>query len=334
MARCCTVVSAATACVCDIAMGPYQGKETGETALLREILDAFDEGDVAVLDRLYGSYMMLAMLQLRGIHACTRLHHGRINDPELVRRLGKNDDLIVWNRPVRPEWMSEALYKQIPEELLLRQVRCDLTGTNCRTEQVTVITTLTDSEAYTADDIAKLYSLRWNVELDIREIKRTLGLDHMRCKSPHMVRRELRVTLLAYNLIRKVIATAAAVHDKQPRRLSFTLACQNVLSSWMLLATGAVLDTRRHWVSVLKLIAEQEIPHRPGRIEPRSLKRRTDCYPYMTKPRKELREALGKRKWRPGETLHAAVPFGWGTDARIVGAPSRRFNSWWGTDVV
>ncbi len=127
IARCCTVVSAATGCVCDLAIGPHKGKETGETALLREILDAFDEGDVAVFDRYYGSFMMLAMLQLRGVHACTRLHQCRTRDGQRRCRLGKNDYLVTWHRPARPPWMSEALYAQIPETLTVREIRFDLT---------------------------------------------------------------------------------------------------------------------------------------------------------------------------------------------------------------
>src|SRR5208337_2277375 len=102
------------------------------------------------------------------------------------------------------------------------------------------------------EDIASLYGCRWNAELDIRDIKQTLGLDHVRCKSPHMVRRELWVTLLAYNLIRKLIATAAALHDKSPRQLGFTLACQTVLSSWMLLATGTCRDVQALWRQALE----------------------------------------------------------------------------------
>jgi len=133
--------------------------------LLREILDAFDEGDVAVFDRYYCSFMMLAILSLRGVHACTRLHQRRISDFRRGRRLGPDDHLITWDRPKRPAWMSEALYEQIPETLTLREIRFDLTDTECRTEEITVITTLTDPAAYSAEDIAKLYGLRWNVEM-------------------------------------------------------------------------------------------------------------------------------------------------------------------------
>jgi len=132
----------------------------------------------------------------------------------------------------------------------------------------------------------------WKIELDIREIKQPLGLDHVRCKTPHMVRRELWVTLLAYNLIRKVIATSAFVHGKQPRQLGFVFACQTILSSWMLLSTGSCRDVRGLYFGALSRIASNEVAKRPGRIEPRVLKRRRHRYPLMTRPRSELQEEL------------------------------------------
>ena len=157
---------------------------------------------------------------------------------------------------------------------------------------ITVITTLIDPVAYPMEYIAALYGYRWNAELDIRDIKQTLGLDHVRCKSPDMVSRELWVTLLAYNLIRKLIATAATLHGKQPRQLGFTLACQTVLSSWMLLATGLCRDAQQLWRLALERIAANEVANRPGRIEPRVIKRSRDHYPLMHDPRHELRRRL------------------------------------------
>ena len=294
IARACTVVSLATACVCDMAIGPYKGKQTGENALLRNMLDTFNEGDVAVFDRYYCSFMMLAMLLLGGVHVCARLHQRRASDFRRGCQLGKDDHLITWDRPVRPAWMSEEQYDRIPETLTLRELRFDVTVPGRRTGAITVVTTLTDPEAYSAEDIAELYGLRWNVELDIRDIKQTLSLDHVRCKTPWMVRRELWVTLLAYNLIRKVIATSAVVHNKQPRRLSFTLTCQTVLASWTLLSTGSFRNSHRLWVAALMSIAAHEVPNRPGRIEPRVLKRRRHRYPLMQCPRDQLRKELGK----------------------------------------
>jgi putative transposase len=299
IARACVVLSLATAAIHDLNIGPYEGKETGESALLRGILDSLKAGDVAVpsrlracFDRYFCSFMMLAMVRLNGVHFCTRLHQRRPSDFRQGQRLGRDDHLVTWMRPKRPAWMSEEWYERIPETMTLREVRFQVTIPGRRTEILTVVTSLTDGDAYSPQDIAELYGYRWNAELDIRDIKQTLGLDHVRCKTPKMVRRELWVTLLAYNLVRKLIATAAAVHGKQPRQLGFTLACQTVLSSWMLLATGACRDVRQLWRLALKRIAAHEVANRPGRIEPRMLKRRRHRYPLMHDPRWKLRRAL------------------------------------------
>jgi len=288
------VMSLATACVSDVAIGRYQGKKTGENALLRDMLDAFDEGDVVVFDRYYCSFMMLAMLSLGGVQVCARLHQRRLSDFRRGLRLGKDDHLITWTRPYRPAWMSEEEYHRIPRTLTLRELRFDVVVPGRRTEALTVVTTLTDAREYSKEDIAELYGFRWNVELDIRAIKQTLGLDHVRCKTPEMVRRELWVTVLAYNLIRKVIVTSAAIHGTQPRRLGFTLACQTVLASWMLLSTGSCSNARAMHTTMLAHIAANEVGNRPGRIEPRVLKRRRHRYPLMQRPRDQLRLELGK----------------------------------------
>jgi len=294
LARACVVLSLATAAVCDLAVGPYEGKQTGETALLRQLLATFRPHDVVVFDRYFCSFLMLALLAQRGVHVCVRLHHCRRSDFRRGRRLGPGDHLITWTRPQRPTWMSPEQYAQIPATLTLREVQFDVTVPGCRVETITVVTTLTDPTVYSREDIADLYGFRWNAELDIRQIKQTLHLDHVRCKTPEMVRRELWVTLLAYNLIRKVIATAATQHQKQPRHLGFTRACQSILASWMLLATGSCREARTLQAVLLAHIASHEVADRPGRIEPRVLKRHRDRYPRMKRPRAQLQAELAK----------------------------------------
>jgi hypothetical protein len=132
------------------------------------------------------------------------------------------------------------------------------------------------------------------VELDIRHIKQTLHLDHVACKSPAMVHRHLWVTLLAYNLIRKVIVTAAAEHHQLPRHLGFTLACQEILASWMLIACGLCRDPLGRWADLLGRIAANRVADRPGRIEPRAIKRSRQRFPLMKRPRRQLRQALAR----------------------------------------
>ncbi len=288
--RACVVLSLATACVIDAAFGPYSGKRTGESALFRQLLDAFQPGDVAVFDRHYGSYMTLAMLGLIGVDACARLHQSRPADFRRGKRLGKYDRLVSWSRPQRPPWMDEATYATIPETLELRMIRYNIVVPGCRTKVITVITTLVDPKEYSSDAIAELYGYRWNVELDIRDIKQTLNLDHMRCKTPAMVRKEFWTTLLAYNLIRRIICTAAMAHGKSPRRISFTRTCASILASW----SNLTLDLYGPQAvrSLLFQIASLVVPDRPGRIEPRVLKRRRHRYPLMREPRHILKKRL------------------------------------------
>jgi hypothetical protein len=212
IARICVVLSLATAALHDLTIGPYAGKETGENALLRGILDSLKPGEMAVFDRYYCSFMMLAMLRQGGVHFCTRLHQRRPVDFRRGKRLGRDDRLVTWIRPERPAWMSEEQYAEIPETMTLRQVRFHVNVPGRRVETLIVVTSLTDPVAYPKEDIAKLYGYRWCAELDIRDIKQTLGLDHVRCKTPDMVRRSRSrctsgsgwVTLLAYNSPRRV----------------------------------------------------------------------------------------------------------------------------------
>jgi hypothetical protein len=297
IARAVAVLSLATACVLDMAVGPYSGKETGETALLRDLFDAFDPGDVAVMDRYYCSFLMIAMFSARGVDICARMHQKRHVDFRRGRWLGPHDHLVEWTRPARPAWMDRATYDAIPEIITLREVRIQIAKPGCRTTTITLATTLVDARSYTRDDLAELYSFRWNAELDLRSIKQSLNLGHVRCKTPAMVRKELRTTVLAYNLIRTTAAAAALRHRRLPRRIGFTATCQQVLANWMTIAceTPDGARSRARCEQLLERIAESGVGHRPGRVEPRVLKRRRHRYPLMQQPRALLRARLAKR---------------------------------------
>jgi hypothetical protein len=294
IARAVAIVSLATACVMDLALGRYKGKETGETALLRSLLGSLVRGDIAVTDRYYCSFMMIALLLAQGVQTCARKHQLRHTDFRRGKRLGKYDHLITWTRPTRPAWMSKEMYTQIPDTLTLREIRYHVVAPGRRTETIDIITTLVDADEFTQEDIAGLYAFRWNSELDIRSIKTSLNLAHVRCKSPEMVHRELWTTILAYNLIRTTAAGAALLHDKQPRQISFTSTCQYVLGSWMQLSGSLIpAELRDQYVAVmLAQIAECEVANRPGRLEPRVLKRRRHGYPLMQRSRNALRAEL------------------------------------------
>lgn len=298
IARCVAVISLATACVMDLAIAACCGKLTGEGALLRELLGGFRPRDIAVMDRYYCSYMMIALLLEQQVDVCCNRHHMRITDFRRGKRYGKRDHLIVLHRPSRPDWMDQATYDKIPKTLHLRELEYSVTEPGYRTKKIIVITSLTDPQQYSREDLAELYGFRWNVELDIRSIKSNLNLERVRCKSPEMVRRELWTTILAYNLIRTTAASAAAIHQCQPRQISFTSTCQAILANWMVISNPytpkeVIVELAQ---TVLQQVQACKVADRPGRIEPRKVKRRPKRYHYITKPRKILQNLIRQGK--------------------------------------
>ena len=291
LARAVVMLSLATAMASGLALGPYSGKETGETALFRQLLDRLSTGDVVLADRYYCSYFMICLLQQRGVDLVSRLHHKRAADFRRGQRLGPGDHVVEWPRPERPDWMDEAIYEQMPASIRIREVEVAVPQPGFRPNVFVVATTLLDAREHTRDDLAELYHQRWLAELDIRAIKSNLGMDISRCKSPEMVRNEIWTCLLAYNLVRQTMLQSALAFDRSPRQLSFTAAMQKVAASWqqgpLLEAAVAAVLVEIHW----KQIAGQRVGHRPDRIEPRAVKRRPKPHPLLMKPRDEARAA-------------------------------------------
>lgn len=292
IARMVVLFSLATAMVSGMAIGPYSGKETGETALLRELFSRLNAGDILLADRYYCSYFLIVLLMELGVDVVTRQHQLRSTDFRQGKRLGKGDHLVDWQRPAKPEWMDQATYNRMPESLRVRELEVRVEQLGFRTDSLVVVTTLTDAETYTSEDLAELYHQRWLVELDIRAIKVSLGIDVLRCKWPEMVRREIWTALLAYNLIRQTMLESAKLADKSPRQLSFTAALQKIAASWVTLplleasAAAAVIDAH---VSDLE---SHEVGHRPNRVEPRVIKRRPKPHKLLTTSRNEARAEL------------------------------------------
>jgi hypothetical protein len=286
------LLSLATAALCGLAIGPYKGKETGEPALLRELLDRFQSGDVFLGDCCYCSYFLVALLLACGVDTVARQHQCRRTDFRRGQWLGDADHVVVWQRPQRPEWMDEETYATIPETLTIRELRVRVDVRGFRVRELVVVTTLTDATRYSAAEIARLFRLRWHVELDLRNIKTSLRLDDLRGKTPDMVRREIWVHWLAYNLIRKVMAQAALSGQKLPRELSFAGALSAVVGAF---AHASVADSSR--LSALaqaqhRLVTHGRVGHRPNRVEPRAIKRRPKSHKLLNEPRAEARAKL------------------------------------------
>ena len=216
LARLTVLLSLATGACHDLAMAPYAGKGTGEKTLLRQLYDTLKPGDVVLADALFDDYFIAWELRQRGIELVARAQYQRVGTQTVQSR--PDGDLIVWQRPNKPHGMKGEQYRTYPKTLLMRQVSVDARDRDNRVEQFKVITTILDA-SIDGGQIGDLYERRWEGEVDIRSIKSTMKMDVLRCKTPEMVRKEIWAHLLAYNLLRTVMAVAAAESDTEPRKL-------------------------------------------------------------------------------------------------------------------
>jgi Transposase DDE domain len=286
------IIALATGVVLDLATGPYAGKETGETALLRELWDRLEPGGIVLGDRVFGSFFGIAGLAERGLDGLFRMHQRRKYDFRRGRRLGVEDHVVVWTKPDRPDWMDEATYERMPAGLTVRELRFRVVQPGFRVDELVLVTTMVDAERYGKEELADLFLKRWNIELDLRAIKCGLKMDILRCQSPEMVEKEIWMHLLAYNLIRGVMAQAAEAHGRAPRRLSFTGAWQTMKASHESLVEASPAERERLVAAMLKAIAGHRVGDRPGRVEPRATKRRPKKLRYLNEPRRDARKRL------------------------------------------
>jgi hypothetical protein len=282
----------ATGAAIDAAFGRYRGKRTGEAALLRQLADAFEVGDVVLGDRTFSGFYELAFWQSRGVDAVVRLHQARRTDFRTGRRLGREDHVVVWSRPDRPEWVDGATFAALPRRLEVREVAVRVTRVGFRTRRLVLATTLRDAATYPAGALAELYRARWHAELDLRSLKVTLGMDVLRCRTPGLVRTELWMHLLAYNLIRAVMARAATEVGCVPRELSFAGAVQAVRAFGDRLSEAAPARSAELRQCLLVMIGCQRVVNRPDRVEPRARKRRPKHGALLTVPRDQARAQL------------------------------------------
>jgi hypothetical protein len=294
IARLVIIFCVASGAALEMAIGPYKGKRTGENALFRTLWNSLEADDILLADRYYCAFADIALLQQRGVDTVFRKHQRRHSDFRRGERLGKYDHLITWQKPrQRPPWMDRETFDALPEELTLREIQFTITEKGKRAQQIILVTTLLDAEVFTKEELAELYNIRWRAEIDLRSLKSVMEMDVLRCKTPEMVRKEIWTHLLAYNLIRTVIAKAAEAHKRQPHTVSFKGAMQTVNSfrDYML------MDLTSDWYTeLLKAIAYHEVGDRPGRYEPRARKRRPKPYKLLQIPRNEA------RKRKPGRT--------------------------------
>ena len=288
--RCVTLTSLFTGLLFDLACGPYSGKETGETALMRELLYVLQPGDTLVADCYHCTYWLIAACQQRGVHIVMKNHDKRDDHPANAVPLRRGERLVTWPLPACPEWMSAEDYKQQPATIVIRLVDVSVSKTGYRPDTFSVATTMVDDREVPAEWIRSVYKSRWLVELDIRALKCSLQMDILRAKSPDMVRTELWSCLLAYNLIRLKMLQSCGETGRDPRSLSFTTTLQLLATNWLLCAVIGVPEELA--ALALQASASERVGHRDGRVEPRANKRRPKILALMTKPRHQLRAEL------------------------------------------
>lgn len=281
IARLVGVISLANGALLDVATGAYKGKGTGEHGLFRELLQCFVKGDVMVADSYYCSYFLIAALLNLGVDFVFEQHGARNTDFRTGEKLGSCDHLVRWSKPkVRPEWMTVQEYESYPQELTIRETKV---------RNKVLVSSLLKPRETSKLALGRLFLQRWNVELDLRNIKETLGLGRLSCKTPQMCEKELSVYMLAYNLIRLLMAQAAVHAGVLPRQLSF----KHTVQVWIAWSQRQFLsDAPENIEALFGLIAQIRVGNRPGRVEPRAVKQRPKPFPRLQTTRRRARRNI------------------------------------------
>jgi hypothetical protein len=299
IARLGSIISLSCGAVVGLGFRRYAGKGQGEVSLLRELWDVLCAGDVLLTDCLLSTWTEMVLLKQRGVDTVSRLNKSnRSADFRRGKSLGKGDHIVRWPKPSRkPLNIDREAFKALPEFLEVRELKLQVKVRGFRTKKIVVVTTLLDPKKYTKSELEKIYRARWNHELDLRSIKITMQMGILRCKTPALVRKEIWTHILAYNLIRTVMAQAAVKHNIEPRTISFKGAIRT------LEAFQPHIDCQEHrgssfreelYGQLLDCIATHRVANRPDRFEPRLRKRRPKHYGYLRKPRKVIKSEMAK----------------------------------------
>jgi hypothetical protein len=299
MARICACFSLKSGALLSYALG---NKKNHELPLFRQQWSTFKRGDILLGDKGFCSYFDAANLKERGIDSIVTLaRRSPVNAASSLKRLGADDLLITWQRPVYNTKLSYSMeaWAKLPEELLLRQIKVAVKYPGFRTQKFYIVTTLLDAVQYPAEELAGLYFKRWDVELFFRDIKTTMGLDILRCKTPAMIRKEILMHFIAYNCIRRLMCEAAQEVDLKARVVSFKGSVQ-ALRNWEPHLNQAKISRAERFRLINDLyeaMTNMPITQRPGRSEPRCLKRRKKNYQLMTLPRHQMKEIQHRNRY-------------------------------------
>ena len=295
--RIAVIFSLACGAVLDVGICRYAGKGQSELALLRQMWSIFQPGSIMLADRLMCAWTELVMLKQRDVDCVCRFTSHRKADFRRGKRLGKDDHIVTWNKPTRPRSIDRKTYDTLPDSLTIRECRVRLTQPGFRVRVLVIATTLLDHVAYPPAELAELYRARWNAELDLRSLKQTMQMDVLRCKTPELVRKELWTHILAYNLIRTILAQAAQKNHLEPRSLSFKGAIQTLEAFQPVIALQGEQNTAHRlslYNELLNAIATHCVADRPDRYEPRLKKRHAKNFAYLRKPRAQIKREMAQ----------------------------------------
>jgi hypothetical protein len=288
--RCVVLISLVTGMLCDLAFASYSGKQTGETALLRQIKGSLRPGDTLVADSYYCTYWLIAMCTAMGVNVVMKNHHKREDHPLGAKRLNEHERLVTWLRPLRPDWMSKHEYRNVPLEIVIRLSDVEVNKAESRSKTFTLATTMLDVELCPREWLGSIYEGRWFVEPDIESVKCTMGIEHLRGQSPDAMERELWTGMLTYNLVRLKMLQSGYAGNREIRSMSFTETYQVLSTNWLLCACVGVSDAMAAASQAQGVCAI--VGNRPGRAEPRENKRRPKTLKLMTVPRAVFKATL------------------------------------------
>jgi hypothetical protein len=270
--------------------------------LLRQLWDQLKKGDILLGDRAFGEYTTLAGLPAQGVDVVARLHQARKVDFRKARRLSRNDGLFVWHKGVQQsEILSPTEWSLLPAQITVRIIRFTATIRGFRSRRITLVTTLLDPVLYLAQELAALYVRRWRIELCLRDLKTTMGMEQLRCKTPGMAEKELLAYLVAHNLIRCVMAEAVARYPVDLEQVSFKGSVDALRQHCDAIAQARNQKMRRQlWEDLLLNLVRDLVRRRPNRTEPRAVKRRPKPYPLLNQPRHRFVEISHRNRYWKG----------------------------------
>ncbi len=274
--------------VLQVAKGSYYQHEL---RLFHSLHHQLQAKDILLYDRAGGHFVLAAQLSQLGVDLISRVLIRKI-DWRRGQRLGQQDRLVVWNKGAqKPAYLTPEQWAALPAQITVRVLKVKVTRKGCRTQELTLVTTLLDPVKYPAAEVAEAYLRRWRLELCLDDLKTTLGMEVLRCLSPEMVEKELLAFMIAHNLLRWVMTQAAREHQVDLYRISFTGAMDALRHSATAMAQAKTANKRQEiWADLLHTLADDLVPERPGRREPRAVKRRPKPYPRLNKPRRQFRE--------------------------------------------